>query len=249
MLPVFVRTLRAIAGRMGYTVQRNSVYPDDLEASFRTICDRVRPFTMTSVQRMYGLYKAVEYVVGHRIPGDIVECGVWKGGSSMLAALTLKQFGDQTRRIFLYDTFAGMPEPGNRDVAVNGRDARDTWARRKRNGFNEWCLAPLDAVKENLLSTDYPAEKLIFAKGKVEETIPRVAPDTISILRLDTDWYESTYHELLHLFPRLAKGGVLLLDDYGFWKGSRDAVDRYLSEHQIPMLLSRLDTGRMGIKL
>jgi len=117
-------------------------------------------------------------------------------------------------------------------------------------GFNEWCYSPLEEVQKNLYSTNYPKEKITFIKGKVEETIPNIIPEKISILRLDTDWYESTYHELMHLFPRLSKGGVLIIDDYGHWKGSREAVDKYLKENEISMLLNRIDyTGRIGVKV
>jgi hypothetical protein len=84
--------------------------------------------------------------------------------------------------------------------------------------------------------------------GKVEETLPEHAPESIALLRLDTDWYESTRHELEHLFPRVVAGGVLLLDDYGHWKGSRKAVDEYFAAQGITMLLNRVDyTGRLGI--
>lgn len=89
-----------------------------------------------------------------------------------------------------------------------------------------------------------------FVKGKVEDTVPEKAPDRISLLRLDTDWYESTYHGLLHLYPRLSVGGVLIIDDYGHWAGAKKAVDQYLNENHLKLLLNRIDdTGRIGVKL
>jgi bifunctional ADP-heptose synthase (sugar kinase/adenylyltransferase) len=100
-----------------------------------------------------------------------------------------------------------------------------------------------------MLMTGYPSSNLIFVQGKVEETLPRVIPDNISLLRLDTDWYESTRHELIHLFPLLSKSGVLVLDDYGYWAGARKAVDEYVVENNIKILLDRVDgTGRVGLK-
>ena len=88
-----------------------------------------------------------------------------------------------------------------------------------------------------------------MVKGKVEDTLPGHAPDHIAVLRLDTDWYASTKHEMEHLYPRLARGGVLIIDDYGHWAGSRQAVDEYLAEHGIHLLLNRTDyTGRMALK-
>lgn len=97
-------------------------------------------------------------------------------------------------------------------------------------------------------STNYPAEMLVFIKGKVEDTIPKTMPKHIALLRLDTDWYESTKHELLHLYPLLSKSGVLIIDDYGYWAGSKKAVDEYFSKGE--MLLNRIDyTSRIAIKI
>ena len=111
-----------------------------------------------------------------------------------------------------------------------------------------WARASLDDVQKNLTMTNYPAAKINYVKGKVEDTVPSSLIGQIAVLRLDTDWYESTKHELEHLFPLLAKGGVLIIDDYGFWRGARRAVDEYFEQHH-SILLARIDeTGRMGIK-
>jgi O-methyltransferase len=117
-------------------------------------------------------------------------------------------------------------------------------------GFgNYWCVAGLEDVKRNLYSTGYPKEKLHFIKGKVEDTVPGQAPENIAMLRLDTDWYESTAHELQHLYPRLAKNGVLIIDDYGHWLGSRKAVDEYFAKQSFCPLFNRMDyTGRLAVK-
>jgi hypothetical protein len=99
------------------------------------------------------------------------------------------------------------------------------------------------------LGTGYPPEKVHFVKGMVEDTIPEQSPDGIALLRLDTDWYQSTKLELLHLYPRLANQGVLIIDDYGHWQGARRAVDEFISELRDPILLHRIDyTGRIAIK-
>lgn len=82
----------------------------------------------------------------------------------------------------------------------------------------------------------------------VEDTVPADAPDTISILRLDTDWYTSTRHELTHLYPRLSSGGVLIIDDYGYWQGSRTAVEEFLAETGARLLLTRISAGRLAVK-
>ena len=109
--------------------------------------------------------------------------------------------------------------------------------------------APLHEVKQAMMLTRYPWEKLIFVPGRVEVTLPDQAPEQIALLRLDTDWYESTYHELEHLYPRLADGGILIVDDYGHWQGARQAVDDYFRNHGIDAELRTIDfTGRLLVK-
>jgi O-methyltransferase len=222
----------------------------DLEEEFLGEYLRCAPFTMTSIERMYALYSSVRYIVNCDVPGAIVECGVWRGGSMMLAAETLLALGHTDRQLYLYDTFKGMPQPTARDISYRGDSAERKWRSRQRKDVNEWSRASLGEVRRNVQRTGYPAERVQFVAGRVEETIPKEAPDRIGLLRLDTDWYESTYHELVHLFPRLEVGGVLIIDDYGHWRGAREAVDEYLLENDAPILLTRVDyTGRVGVKV
>jgi len=224
--------------------------PADFDQAFLSIHDACKDFTMTGPMRMHALYEAVKYIVSAKIDGDIVECGVWRGGSAMVAAMTLMHLGDTSRDIWLYDTYEGMSQPSEKDVTVDGRKAMDRWRKdQQHGGANEWCFASLEDVRRNLLRTGYPERRLHFVQGKVEETIPNQAPQSISILRLDTDWYESTYHEFVHLYPRLGVGGTLILDDYGAWKGAREATDKYLNERGIKLFLNRIDeVSRMAIK-
>lgn len=219
------------------------------EALFMDIYARCKPYTMTSMERMYALYKATEYVVKNNIAGDVVECGVWKGGSAMLSALTLMKMGGSDRHIYLYDTYSGMSAPSHKDISYAGERADERWAEFNRDGHNEWCYSSLEEVRENLFSSGYPQNNIRFIKGQVEETLLSATPGQIAILRLDTDWYDSTHCELVHLFPKLSAGGVLIVDDYGHWKGAKEAVDRYFEEFNVKMLLNRIDyTGRIGIK-
>jgi len=198
---------------------------------------------------MYALYQAVRHVTSSAIPGAFVECGVWRGGSAMLAALSFMHFGDRQREIFLYDTYAGMTAPGEEDVDPWMAPAIATWRKLQRADKNEWCYASLDEVRQNLAATGYPAEGLRFVEGKVEDTIPKTLPARISILRLDTDWYESTHHELEYLYPLLSSDGVLIVDDYGYWKGARKAVDEYFANGHGRILLNRIDSAsRIGVK-
>lgn len=221
----------------------------DVSEELGRIWERCKPYTMTSLERMAALYDAVRYLEANRIAGDFVECGVWRGGSSMNMALTLLASGGATRDLYLFDTFAGMSEPTANDVDVHGRVAQRKFDAMATGEVNEWCYSSLEEVTANLRSTGYPEHRLRFVRGKVETTIPAQAPERIALLRLDTDWYESTYHELAHLFPRLVPGGVLILDDYGHWQGARRATDQYFREQGMEPLLFRIDyTGRMMVK-
>jgi predicted O-methyltransferase YrrM len=218
-------------------------FPPDFDASDVEIIRAVEPYTMTSTERIHALIQAVRHIVRNRIPGDMVECGVWKGGSVMAMALTLLQLGDHDRSLYLFDTFSGMTTPTDRDVDFEGQQAQTILDEVR-------CEASQQDVENAVFSTGYDREKIHFVGGRVEETIPAHAPELIALLRLDTDWYESTQHELLHLFPRLARGGVIIIDDYGHWRGARQAVDEYIAQNQIPLLLNRIDyTGRIGVKI
>lgn len=219
----------------------------DMDPRFGQIYASCKRYSMTSVDRMYSLFKSVIYIVENNIPGDFVECGVWRGGSSMVIAETLKLMNETNRKIYLYDTFEGMPEPSPKDTKIrHSEDPKKIWESEKKSGG--WCAVSLEDVQSNLQKTNYPLSNLIFVKGMVEDTIPHTIPDTIALLRLDTDFYDSTYHEFVHLYPRLEYGGVLIIDDYGSWKGSRDATDQYFKEHNLHPLLHRVDTGTISIK-
>jgi hypothetical protein len=230
-------------------ITRVSSHLSDLSPEVRETIERVRPCTMTSLDRLASLSGAIEYAVANRIPGAFVECGVWKGGSTMAAALSYRRLKREDVDLFLFDTFEGMPQPGEEDICRStGAPARDILAE-SGNLSHMKCLAPIDEVRRNLQSTGYPAERLHFVQGMVEDTIPAHAPEQISILRLDTDWYASTRHELEHLYPRLAKNGVLIIDDYGDWDGARKAVDEYFATMHLKPLLNRIDnTGRICVK-
>lgn len=241
------RAVRGVARRLGVDLTPDALaaYPDDV----RAIIDFARPYTMTSPQRLAALIDAARHVAARGIAGDVVECGVWKGGSSIAAMRALLAAGDTTRDFYLYDTFEGMSEPTEHDrEAGGGAAAADMLAVADKSEV-VWAFAGLDEVRANVARAGYPAERVHFVQGKVEDTIPATIPERIAILRLDTDWYESTAHELEHLYPRLVPGGVLIIDDYGHWEGARKAVDEYFARDAQPLLLNRIDyTGRMAIK-
>lgn len=242
------RSLREWARSLGYEVLRSDQAFGERDVP---IVKRVAPFTMTPPQRIIGLIEAVRYLVAEGIEGDFVECGVWRGGSMMAAALTLKDAGDTSRHLHLFDTFEGMPPPTEMDKWTSGEKAAEILGRTKRKeGYSVWAYASLDDVKNNLASTGYPAERVHYVQGKVEDTIPANAPGKIAMLRLDTDWYESTKHELEHLYQRLVPQGILIIDDYGHWVGARKAVDEFFAAAPRPRpLLQRLDyAARIAVK-
>lgn len=228
---------------------RASPLPPDIDEGARAIVEAVAPFTMTSPERIVALREAVRHVCRHRIAGDLVECGVWRGGSMMAAALSLLELGER-RTLHLFDTFEGMTPPTAIDRDLSGTAAARLLAAEDRRTGGNWCWSPLEEVQANLRSTGYPEDLVRFVPGRVEETIPAQAPRDIALLRLDTDWYESTRHEMEQLFPRLARGGVLIIDDYGHWQGARRAVDEYLAATGTRLFLSRIDyTCRLAIKI
>lgn len=210
------------------------------------IWQRVAPFTMTSPERMQALVDSVRYLERHQISGAFVECGVWRGGSMMAAALALS--GSSNRELYLFDTYDGMPPPSDIDIDYSGASAAAQTANDPLRIGPITAVAHLNEVRRNMASTGYPDSQVHYIEGMVENTVPKLAPDQIALLRLDTDWYESTHHELLHLFPRVVSGGVLIVDDYGHWKGARQAVDDYLDATGIRLLLCRIDfTGRIAV--
>jgi O-methyltransferase len=237
--------LKSIVHRTGFDIVRyqphkKPVSLEDLTDREIEIVESVRPFTYTDDTRVAALMYAVGYITDHKIPGNIAECGVWRGGSMMAVARALMSHGDSSRHLYLYDTFDGMPEPTEHDKRFSGEPAQ-MLLDREPVGTGVWCLASIEDVRTNMLSTGYPEEMIHFIKGKVEETLPSVSPDQLALLRLDTDWYESTKHELIHLFPLLDSRGLLIIDDYGHWQGVRKAIDEYFSEHQLNLYLHRVD--------
>ena len=219
---------------------------------FVDIYTKCSPYTMTSKERMYALYAACKYVVDTQLEGAFVECGVWKGGSAMMIAACLKSKGIADRDIYLYDTYEGMPKPDEVDRSFKGEQAQGQFEATSVNeDSSTWCYSSFDEVKRNMLSVGYPEDRIHLIKGKVEDSLPSRAPaGPIALLRLDTDWYSSTQQELLHLYPLLVKRGVLIIDDFGHWEGAQKAVLEYFEEHDVNMLLNRIDyTGRIGVKV
>ena len=233
--------------------------PEDLlhdqDDTFKSIRRKVRGYTMGRPTMGYALYQAVKYICSAQIDGDILETGVWRGGNIALCAYTLLNQGDTTRSLYLFDTFdwswpnLSSVDTTNDQPSVNLR--QKTIDQRKNISQTQLDaeLVSEDKVLEFLHRTGYPIEKFITEKGFVQDTIPDKAPEKIALLRLDTDLYESTYHELVHLYPRLVSGGILYIDDYPTEHGVVRAVEQYFNETDQQLFLSRIDVqGRIGIK-
>src|SRR5690242_14175051 len=157
-----IAAIQRLLGMAGYQVRRK--YPRDFTPDDVALVRRVEPFTRVTPEQLWGCVQAVEHIVQNRVPGAVVECGVWKGGSVMAIALTLLRLGDQTRELYLYDTFEGMTAPTDRDVDFEGRDAASQIAVAKDRVLGIEAYAPLDEARANILGTGYNAVKVHFVK-------------------------------------------------------------------------------------
>jgi hypothetical protein len=207
-----------------------------------------QPYTKTSLERQWALVSALNYLNRGNVEGAVVECGVWRGGNVLLAKRLCRD-ARADRKFYLFDTFTGMSEPTEKDVTHAGSAADEKFSQRVREGHVDWDYASLEDVVENFRRANLLDSSVIFVKGKVENTLreSKNLPERIALLRLDTDWYESTKVELEVLYPRLNVGGVLIVDDYGHWQGARRAVDEYFRDANV--LMHRIDyTARMMLK-
>lgn len=195
------------------------IHADERFMALHELCD---PFTMTPIEVQYGLYKAILYIHENKIYGDIVETGVWRGGSMLLAARLLSDLGDTERLIWLFDSYQGMSEPGPEDVNYAGIPGERLYK-------SEYLKAGLDTVKETMALSNYPNDRIQYEVGDVRETV-KLFDRQIALLRLDTDFYDSTKATLEHLYPWLANGGVLIQDDWFHWRGAQKASDEFFGE-------------------
>lgn len=251
---MIIKTLNKIIQPTGYQIaKKQSPISFDLqnEKEFLEFYKQCKPYTQTTVERLFALYQSCLYIINNKIPGDLVECGVWRGGSSMMIALTFLSRDITNRNIYMYDTYEGMSEPTVNDVAITGENAASILQRENKLAEDSiWCYASYDEVLTNMAKTNYPIQHIKMIKGKVEDTLPLTQPTQIALLRLDTDWYESTKIELELLFPKLEKHAPLIIDDFGHWEGAKKAVIEYFQQQNIQPLLQRIDfTGRLMLKL
>jgi SAM-dependent methyltransferase len=199
---------------------------------------------------------AIRYILENNIDGDICECGVYQGDFEYIWINELMRH-NQTRNIYLYDTFAGLTKPGEYDYTCNNsvcykmthEETYKHWKDRQINeNINDWCFAPLDFVQEKLNSTGYPKDKLHYVVGDVLVTLKdkKNIPDKIAILRLDTDFYESSKFELEQMYDNVVDGGVIIFDDYFHWDGQRRATDDFFKSINVKYDIIRLSNLKVG---
>lgn len=210
----------------------------------------VQKYSMTSVPSIWSLIKSINYLYENKIKGDFVECGIWKGGNIILMQKLLNRFKNKNVDIYGYDTFEGLTRPDARDTPWHNRyNTIKVWEKKSQKNYNTWCYSGINEVKNNISTEVGLKNNIKLIKGKVEDTLLQKSnvPKKISLLRLDTDWYKSTKIELDVLYPLLSKGGILLIDDYGHWKGARKATDQYFKGRKV--LMHRVDyTCRLIVK-
>lgn len=213
---------------------------------------RVNNLSMCSTNNLFTTAIAAKYIAQNNIVGDFVECGVFRGGNAIIAAKIFKLYKSENK-VYLFDTFTGMSEPGKYDVKTSTKSpAQNKYLVTKKEDYTNWAYASIEEVRESFKKLSLLDSKVIFVKGKVEETLIQAnqLPNAISFLRLDTDWYESTKKELEVLYEKLILGGILVIDDYANWNGVRKAVDEFFKELAPPMFFTLIDKGaRIGIKI
>jgi hypothetical protein len=225
----FKTPIKKIFSLFNLKLSQISSFPIEADKKIIKFINISSKYSMTGSERMYLLSQAILNAKEKRLCGDFVECGVWRGGNIVLYKL-LNDFYNLNKAIFAYDTFEGMTEPEEIDMDFYGNSAKKhlLTSLKSENLENTHCFSTIDSVKKNILEHTN-LKNINFIIGPVEKTllIKKNLPKKISVLRLDTDWYSSTKIELEILYPRLVKGGVLIIDDYGTWYGSKKATDEY----------------------
>lgn len=188
--------------------------------------------TMIGAKRLENLEACILDVLRDNVPGDLIETGVWRGGSVIFMRAVLKTFGVEDRVVWAADSFQGLPKP---DASRNPADAGD----------QHWTFAPLavslEEVKANFARYGLLDDQVRFLVGWFKDTLPSAPIERLAVARLDGDMYESTMDALTALYPRLAVGGYLIVDDYGWVPACRQAVDEYRATHGITDELRMID--------
>ena len=241
-LPLNTTVYDAFPGAQIHAVDRTN-YADIREDAFWAIFEKCKPYTLLSVERFYNIFKSIEYIASTNIPGDIVECGVFLGGSILGAAYFAEYFGLRGRTFYLCDTFEGFP--------VNTVET-NLWGSPDNLSANYPAMNQnfRHIVEKNIEESGLAESKFELVQGLVEDTLPITGFGPLAYLRLDTDYYQSTFVEMDVLYPKLNANGVLIIDDYGCYEGARNAIEDYFKKVGKRPLLQRIDAaGRCGVKI
>lgn len=204
-------------------------FPEIEDPFFWQLYNICSKYSLLNVTGFYNLYQSAEYILRNNIPGDIVECGCFLGGAAIFLDLIFRRYG-AVKRLVLFDTFEGPPLT-DRDTVFGVEHVGH-----KLPDFEQ-------SVRSNIAEAGAYLPDFTLVRGDVLDTLAGYPIADLAMLRLDTDFYPSTKHELDVLYPRLVKGGVLIIDDYGLFQGSRRATDEYFAHHTSPPLLNRIDIG------
>jgi O-methyltransferase len=197
--------------------------------------------TMIGLKRLENLQYCVTEVIRKNVPGDFIETGVWRGGASIFMRALLKVYGDQTRLVWVADSFEGLPKP-------DGRYQQD-------GGDRHWKLSHTLAVSVEQVQANFARYGLLdnqvrFLAGWFKDTLPTAPINQLAVLRLDGDMYSSTMDALQSLYHRLSLGGYVIIDDYGAVPNCKQAVDDFRADHKITEQLHQIDwTGVFWEKL
>lgn len=195
--------------------------------------------SMLPLARMDNLQTCIADIVAHQVPGDLVETGVWRGGATIFMRALLKVFNVTDKRVWAADSFEGLPEPDPKKYPLEAMSFKSA----AMTKYYKHLAVGLEEVKRNFVAYNLLDDQVRFLKGWFKDTLPTAPIDTISLLRLDGDYYESTRDALTHLYDKVAPGGYVIIDDYGedSWTYCRKAVDEFRAERQITSPMIRVD--------
>lgn len=207
---------------------------DDTE--FQELFQVIHPYTMVGEERLFSLFSLAKRVCREDIPGNFVECGVAAGGSSALLAYIIKRYSKRVRWHFAFDSFEGMPSPGEQDRDVAGMAA----------DLSGWgtgtCAAPEASLKE--ICDKLGVSQIVKpVKGYFETVLPKMRDKIgmIAFLHMDGDWYESTKTILHNLYDRVVNDGLIQVDDYGYWQGCKKAIHEFESSRSVQFEVKQID--------
>lgn len=185
-------------------------------------------YSMIGHLRLDNVRFCVESVLRHAVPGDFMECGAWRGGAAMFMRGILKAYGVGDRQVWVADSFEGLPKPKNTE---DGWDLTNL----------DYLKVSLEQVQANFARFDLLDDQVRFLKGWFNETLPTAPVEKLAVLRLDGDMYHSTMDTLQAMYPKVSRGGFVIVDDYHSWPACKQAVDDYLQQNGLTPEIQRID--------